>query len=197
MTLIDDIHKQLEENHNVLLYHEDIYSFYSKYKIKQRWVYISSPSKGKRAIEIILNTIEPEYKIKNESVAKLLDEISTVATDDKIVVFIDNFEQINRRTLEYYTDLVNMKNILLVANINNEDKEFIDMSLLENFMILNNEIYPFNHENSINIRFTILFILSVLVFLLFIRLQLSIIGYLVSSLWFAFLMYRSFYYISR
>ena len=196
MTLTDDIHKQLEEDHNVLLYHEDIYSFYSQYKIKQRWVYISSPSKGKRAIETILNTVEPEYKIKNESVARLLDEISAI--DDKIVIFIDNFEHVNRRTLEYYTDLINMKNIYKYRGGKaNEDREFIDMSLLENFVILNYEIHPFSHENSISIRFTVLFILSVLIFLLFLRVQLSIIGYLVSGLWFAFLMYRSFYYMSR
>ena len=58
MTLTDDIHKQIEENKNVLLYNQDIYSFYSEYKIKQKWVFISSPSKGKRAIEIILSTIK-------------------------------------------------------------------------------------------------------------------------------------------
>lgn len=195
MTLTDDIHKQIEENKNVLLYNQDIYSFYSEYKIKQKWVFISSPSKGKRAIEIILSTIKPEYKIKNESVAKLIDEIGTVSTKEKIVIFVDNFEHINKRTVEYYTDLINMKNILLVVNVNDEEID-LDMNILENFVILNHDL-DLNRNNSVNIRFSILFILSVLVFLLFMRLQLSIVGYLVSSLWFSFLMYRSFYYISR
>lgn len=195
MTLTDEIHKQIEENHNVLLFNTDIYTFYSEYKVKQKWVFISSPSKGKRAIEIILNTIEPDYKIKNESVAKLLDDISIVSRNDKIVIFVDNFEYVNKRTAEYYNDLINMKNVLLVVNINDDEID-LNMDMLRNFVILNQDL-NFNRNSSVNIRFTILFILSVFIFLLFMRLQLSIIGYLVSSLWFSFLMYRSFYYISR
>ncbi|MBE6493928.1 MAG: hypothetical protein E7Z84_04890 [Methanosphaera stadtmanae] len=195
MTLTNEIHKQIEENHNVLLFNTDIYSFYSEYKLNQKWIFISSPSKGKRAIEIILNTIEPDYKIKNESVAKLLDEIAVVSKNDKVVIFVDNFEHINKRTAEYYDNLINMRNVILIVNINDEEID-LDMQILENFIILNQDL-NFNRNSSVNIRFTILFILSVFIFLLFMRLQLSVVGYLISSLWFSYLMYRSFYYISR
>lgn len=164
-------------------------------------LFISNPRKGKTALSDVVKVLENGRVTKNLSVAQLLDIISDVAhdfTDESVVLWVDNFDRVNKRTLEYYLDLRNMGNVLLVCNIVGDDEEFIDPSFFdETFVILNGEEYSESRARSINVKFTLLLVLSVFTFLLFVRVQLSRVGYLVSALWFSLLMYRSFYYITR
>ena len=116
--------------------------------------------------------------------------------NQKLYIFIDNFEQLSKRELQNYKELEQQENIHFIANIN-EDKQFIDEEFLNKFVILDEKEFKNNRSQSININYVILLLLSFLIFLLFIRLQLSLLRYIVSGLWFTLLMYRSFYYISR
>ena len=89
-----------------------------------------------------------------------------------------------------------MGNIYLIVNIV-EDKDFVDDEFLQNFIIIDTNEYTSNRAHSINVKYTLLLILSLFIFFLFLRVQLSITSFLVSTLWFTLLMYRSFYYITR
>lgn len=199
--LLDDILDYIEIGSNVLLYQEDIYPLFAENRGSSSWAFISNPKKGKTAISDVVRILMPDYVVKNLSVAQLLDVICDYAksSEDRVILWVDNFDRVNKRTLEYYVDLVAMANVYLVCNIVDDEEEFINPSFFDDygFVILANEEYSNSRAKSINVKFTLLLILSVFTFLLFIRVQLSLVGYLVSALWFSLLMYRSFYYITR
>lgn len=199
--LVDDILEYLEEGNNVLLYREDLYRVFSENKGERSWAYVSNPRKGKTAINDIVNVLTPGRVTKGLSIAQLLDIINkySLESDDKVVLWIDNFEKLTKRTLEYYVELVCMKNVYLVCNIVSDDEEFISPQFFDDhtFVILNGDEYAGSRAMSVNVKFTLLLLLSVFTFFLFVRVQLSHMGFLVSALWFSLLMYRSFYYVTR
>ena len=199
--LFDEIVQYLEEGSNVLLYRQEMYQVFSSNKGENSWAYVSNPRKGKTAITDIVNVLVPGRVTRGLSVAQLLDVVNDFAreSDDRVVIWIDNFEKVNKRTLEYYQDLAGMGNVSLVCNIVDEDTEFIYPSFFDDytFVILNNTEYSTSRARSVDVKFTLLLLLSVFTFLLFVRVELSVVRYLVSALWFSLLMYRSFYYITR
>lgn len=200
MTVREDIFKLINQHNNVLLYKQEtlLYEIYQSKTREDTWAYISNPRQGKYALEIVLQTFREEKIMKNMSVANILDEISQIARKKKtpLILFVNYFENINKRTITYYQDLVNMGNIYLIVNIV-EDKDFVDDEFLQNFIIIDTNEYTSNRAHSINVKYTLLLILSLFIFFLFLRVQLSITSFLVSTLWFTLLMYRSFYYITR
>ena len=199
--LIDDIIEYLDTGSNVLMYKQNIYQLFAENKGTSSWAYVSNPKKGKTALSDIVKVLIPGRVVKGLSVAELLDIISDYAkeSEDMVVLWVDNFERLNKRTLEYYVELVCMNNVYLVCNIVSEEEEFISPSFFDDytFVILNSEEYEASRARSVNVKFTLLLILSVFTFILFVRVQLSLVRYLVSALWFSLLMYRSFYYIKR
>ena len=199
--LIDDILEHIGEGSNVLLYRQEMYQVFSQNKGVNTWAYVSNPRKGKTALSDIVKVLLPGRVTKSLSVAQLLDIISDFARacDSRVVVWVDNFERANKRTLEYYVELAGMSNVFLVCNIVGEDEEFVNPSFFDDypFVILNSEEYAESRARSVNVKFTLLLLLSVFTFLLFVRVQLSLVGFLVSALWFSLLMYRSFYYVTR
>ena len=198
--LVDDVLQYIDEGSNVLLYRQELYQEFSKNKGENSWAYVSNPKKGKTAISDIVNVLVPGRITRGLSIAELIDIISDYSkeSNDRVILWIDNFERVNKRTLEYYMDLAGIGNLYLVCNIMSDD-EFISPSFFDdfNFIILNSDEYSSSRARSVNVKFTLLLLLSVFTFLLFIRVQLSLVGYLVSALWFSLLMYRSFYYITR
>jgi hypothetical protein len=193
--LLNQIQQQLQKGNNILVYKQELYKLYEKRDKSFKAVYISTPKKGKTAIENIIKQVDSEYITKNKTISKLIEEILEKTKDEQIIIYINYFEQLSQRELVYYKELESSNNIKIVANIQ-EDRKFIDEEFLKKFVLLNDE-YNDNRIQSINITYTILFIMAILVFLLFLRLQLSMIGYIVSALWFSFLMYRTFYYITK
>lgn len=187
---------QLENNNNILLYRQELYSIYNEIKAKYNSIYISTPKKGKVAFEQILNKTEKSKVTKNKTISQIIEDIKENTKEMKICICVDNFEQLTKRELDNYKELIKQENIRFIVNIN-EDKEFIDNKLLDEFIILNEEDYLMNRSQSINLTYVILLLLSFLIFLLFLRIQLSVIRYIVSGLWFTLLMYRSFYYLTR
>ena len=200
MTVREDIFKLINQHNNVLLYKQEtlLYEIYQSKTRRDTWAYISNPRQGKYALEIVLQIFREEKIMKNMSVANILDEISQIARNKKtpLILFVNYFENINKRTITYYQDLINMGNIYLIVNIV-EDKDFVDDEFLQNFIIIDTNEYTSNRAHSINVKYTLLLILSLFIFFLFLRVQLSITSFLVSTLWFTLLMYRSFYYITR
>jgi len=198
--LVDDVLQYIGEGSNVLLYRQELYQEFSNNKGENSWAYVSNPKKGKAAISDIVNVLVPGRITRGLSIAELIDIISDYSknSSDKVILWIDNFERVNKRTLEYYMDLAGIGNLYMVCNIRGDD-EFISPSFFDdfNFIILNNDEYSSSRGRSVNVKFTLLLLLSVFTFLLFVRVQLSLVGYLVSALWFSLLMYRSFYYITR
>lgn len=199
--LFDDVWQHLEEGSNVLLYKQNIYQLFSENKGSSSWAFVSNPKKGKTAISDIVKVLVPGRVVKGLSIAELMDIIYDYAreSEDMVVLWVDNFERLNKRTLEYYVELVSMANVYLVCNIVAEDEEFISPSFFDDFtfVILNSDEYSSSRAMSVNVKFTLLLLLSVFTFILFVRVQLSLVRYLVSALWFSLLMYRSFYYITR
>ncbi|RAP53123.1 MAG: hypothetical protein BZ137_07570 [Methanosphaera sp. rholeuAM130] len=193
--MIAEINKQLEKHNNVLLYNEDLHKYYKKRDNNITTIYISTPKKGKTAFESMLKKLDHEATVKGKTISKLIEEIQEKTADNELRIYVDSFEQLGKRELPYYKELEEDGNIHLVANIC-EDKEFIDGEFLKKFVILNEEYYN-NRSQSINVTYPLLLVLSLLVFFLFLRLQLSITNYLVNTLWFTLLMYRTIYYITR
>ena len=192
----DEITKQLQKDNNVLLYREELYEHYKNLNKEHKTVYISTPKKGKTAFEQIIKSIDKEHEVKNKTISKLIEEIIESSKYERLYLCIDNFEQLSKRELQNYKELERQENIKIIANIN-EDKQFIDDTFLDKFVILNEHEFKNNRSQSINLNYVLLLLLSFLIFLLFIRIQLSLLQYIVSGLWFTLLMYRSFYYISK
>jgi hypothetical protein len=196
MKTYEKIMQQLEKNNNVLLYKEELYSHYKNLKDKYiNVIYISTPKKGKTAFEQIVKQIT-DTNPKNKTISKLLEEIIENTKTKKLYLCIDNFEQLSKRELQHYKELEQQTNIVLIVNIM-DDKEFIDDEFLDKFILLNEYEFKNNRSKSISLNYVVLLLLSFLIFVLFIRIQLSKLRYLVSGLWFTLLMYRTFYYISK
>ena len=192
----NEIIKQIENNNNILLYKQDLYKTYTNLKKQYQSIYISTPKKGKVAFQQILNKTSNKKDTKNKTISQIIEDIKQNTKHTKTIIYINNFEQLTRRELENYKELIQQENIQFIANIN-EDKEFIDNQLLDNFIILNKEEYQNNRSQSININNTILLLLSFLILLLFLRIQLSPLRYIISGLWFTLLMYRTIYYLTK
>lgn len=193
--MMTEINKQLEKHNNVLLYNEDLHKYYKKHDSNMRAIYISTPKKGKTAFEAILKKVDKNAIIKNKTISKLIDQINEKTKNEGLIIYVNSFEQLSQRELVYYKELEENNNIQFVVNIT-RDKKFIDEEFLQHFVILNEEYYN-NRTQSINITYPLLLLLSLLVFFFFLRLQLSLINYLVNTLWFTLLMYRTIYYITR
>lgn len=193
--MIKEINKQLAKHNNVLLYNEDLHKYYKIRDKSMKTIYISTPKKGKTAFEAMLKKVDNEATVKNKTISKLIEQINEKTKNERLIVYVNSFEQLTLRELAYYKELEENENIQFVANIT-RDKKFIDEEFLQKFAILNEEYYN-NRSQSINITYPLLLVLSLLVFLFFLRLQLSLINYLVNTLWFTLLMYRTIYYITR
>lgn len=192
---INQINEQIKKGNNVLIYKEELYTHYQKRDKRYKAIYISTPKKGKTAFEQILKKLDNDAQTKNKTISKLIEEIIGQTRKQQLHIYLDHFEQMSNRELQNYKELEQQENICLIANIG-EDKEFIDEDFLNKFIILNDEYYN-NRSQSININYVLLLLISLLVFLLFLKIQLSMIRFIVSALWFTLLMYRSFYYLTR
>lgn len=192
---INQINEQIKKGNNVLMYKEELYTHYQKRDKRYKAIYISTPKKGKTAFEQILKKLDNDAQTKNKTISKLIEEIIEQTRKQQLHIYLDHFEQMSNRELQNYKELEQQENICLIANIG-EDKEFIDEDFLNKFIILNDEYYN-NRSQSININYVLLLMISLLVFLLFLKIQLSMIRFIVSALWFTLLMYRSFYYLTR
>lgn len=192
---INQINEQIKKCNNVLIYKEELYTHYQKRDKRYKAIYISTPKKGKTAFEQILKKLDNDAQTKNKTISKLIEEIIEQTRKQQLHIYLDHFEQMSNRELQNYKELEQQENICLIANIG-EDKEFIDEDFLNKFIILNDEYYN-NRSQSININYVLLLLISLLVFLLFLKIQLSMIRFIVSALWFTLLMYRSFYYLTR
>lgn len=192
----DKITEQLKKHNNVLLYKRELYECYKKRDKTIKAIYIISPKKGKTAIEQILRTIDKKSETKNKTISKLLEEITEKSKDTQTHIYLDHFEQLSKRELSYYKELSQIQSIQIIANIR-EDEEVIEPEFLNHFIILDKNGFNDNRYQSVNITYSLLLLLSLLVFITFIRVQLSILHYLVNALWFTLLMYRTFYYITR
>ncbi len=193
---IDKLNDQLGKHNNVLTYQQELFEYYKKRNKKIPAVYIISPRKGKTAIESILKALDKTSQTRNKSISKLIEQIRKQVEDKQLHIYIDNFEKLSNRELEYYKELVEVENIQLIVNLQS-DKEFVDNEFLKKFIILNPDDYNDNRSHSVSVTYPILLLLALLVFLAFLRLQLSVLSILVSTLWFSFLMYRSFTYMVR
>lgn len=192
---INQINEQIKKGNNVLMYKEELYTHYQKKDKRYKAIYISTPKKGKTAFEQILKKLDNDAQTKNKTISKLIEEIIEQTRKQQLHIYLDHFEQMSNRELQNYKELEQQENICLIANME-EDKEFIDEDFLNKFIILNDEYYN-NRSQSININYVLLLLISLLVFLLFLKIQLSMIRFIVSALWFTLLMYRSFYYLTR
>lgn len=192
---INQINEQIKKGNNVLMYKEELYTHYQKKDKRYKAIYISTPKKGKTAFEHILKKLDNDAQTKNKTISKLIEEIIEQTRKQQLHIYLDHFEQMSNRELQNYKELEQQENICLIANME-EDKEFIDEDFLNKFIILNDEYYN-NRSQSININYVLLLLISLLVFLLFLKIQLSMIRFIVSALWFTLLMYRSFYYLTR
>lgn len=192
---INQINEQIKKGNNVLIYKEELYTHYQKRDKRYKAIYISTPKKGKTAFEQILKKLDNDAQTKNKTISKLIEEIIGQTRKQQLHIYLDHFEQMSNRELQNYKELEQQENICLIANME-EDKEFIDEDFLNKFIILNDEYYN-NRSQSININYVLLLLISLLVFLLFLKIQLSMIRFIVSALWFTLLMYRSFYYLTR
>lgn len=190
----DKIQQYIKKDKHLLLYKQPLYNIYKIHDKKYNPIYISTPKKGKTAIELILKKVD-EKQHKNMTISSLIDEINKQTEDKQLHIFLDHFEHLTRRELTYYRQLSENKNITIIANIT-EDQDLIDEEFLQKFIIVDDKFYT-NRSLSINKQFSLLLVFTILVFLLFLKIQLSIVGIIVSTLWFTFLMYRSFYYMIR
>lgn len=189
------IKEQINKNNNVLLYNEKLYDYYKKDDKSIKSVYISTPRKGKMAFELMLKKQDKDAQVKNQTISKLVEQIQENTKSEKLLIYLDSFQQLSQRELIYYKELERNININFIVNMT-EDKKFIDEDFLDKFIILNDEYYN-NRLQSINVTYPMLLLLSFLIFIFFLRLQLSVIKFLVNTLWFTLLMYRTIYYISR
>lgn len=189
------IKEQINKNNNVLLYNEKLYDYYKKDDKSIKSVYISTPRKGKMAFELMLKKQDKDAQVKNQTISKLVEQIQENTKSEKLLIYLDSFQQLSQRELIYYKELERNININFIVNMT-EDKKFIDEDFLDKFIILNDEYYN-NRSQSINVTYPMLLLLSFLIFIFFLRLQLSVIKFLVNTLWFTLLMYRTIYYISR
>lgn len=190
----DKIRQYIKKDKHILLYKQPLYNIYKNHDKKYNPIYISTPKKGKTAIESIIKKVTQKQH-KNLTISSLIDEISKETEDKQLHIFLDHFEHLTKRELTYYRQLSEIDNITLIANIT-EDQDLIDEEFIQKFIIVDDEFYT-NRSSSINIQYSLLLVFTILVFLLFLKIQLSIVGIIVSTLWFTFLMYRSFYYMIR
>ncbi|MCD7781894.1 MAG: hypothetical protein LUG89_04295 [Methanosphaera sp.] len=189
----DKIELQLSKHNNILLYKQDLEKIYQKRNKTVKSAYIISPRRGKEAFKLIYKKINNNKDPKNKTISQLIEEITE--NSDSLHIYIDYFEQLIHRELDYYRQLEDRDNIQLIVNIRT-DREFISEDFLEKFIIDGEEYYD-NRTHSTNITDTLLLLVSLLIFLVFMRLQLSILSILVNTLWFTLLMYRTFSYMVR
>lgn len=184
--------EKLPECNLILLYQQNLLEIYKNHKHPARCVFISSPKEGKGGLQKILKV----FNVNGQSftINQILNEIEEKVRDDEVHIFIDFFEQLTRRELEYYKRLSGMMNVSLIVNVVSNNAEFVDMDFIHEFIILNDNFFDSRSE-SVNVKYAILIVLSLFIFLVFLKMQLSIISIVVSTLWFTFLMYRSFYYL--
>ncbi|MDO5851665.1 MAG: hypothetical protein Q4Q23_04180 [Methanobacteriaceae archaeon] len=196
MKYITEINEQLEKDNNVILFKQDLKKYHKYYQKKYNTIYISTPKIGKIALENILRIKykKTDKELKNKTAMQLISEINKETKG--LIIFLDAFEQLSLREQEYYKQLALNNQIKYVVNTNTQptktNKEFF-----KKFILINMEDFQDDRTQSINITYTILFLISLIIFLLIIKLELNKTSLIINSLWFTLLMYRTFTYITH
>ena len=90
--LLKQIQQQLQKGNNILVYKQELYKFYEKRDKSYKAVYISTPKKGKTAIENIIKQVDSEYITKNKTISKLIEEILEKTKEEQLTIYINYFE---------------------------------------------------------------------------------------------------------
>lgn len=200
--MISEYDKQIDKeltdnNNNILLYKLDIYGYYELYKKAYNSVFITTPRKGRQVIVDILKKLNPDIAIKGMTIPNIIEHIDEkVNEENKLYIFMNHFEQLSKREAEYYIELNQNPDVIIIANVE-YDKEIKVKDFMNEFIVINQFEFNENRSQSVNVTYTLLLLLSILVFLAFVRTQLSVVGFLVSALWFTLLIFRTFNYITR
>lgn len=191
--------KELEERQeNIIIYNKKVNRYYYKLKDKHLCTFFDEPIPVRINLIKILNTVNPKYKFdKNHiTIAELKEVIPKELGTKELIIFFNNFEKLNKSSVNAYKYLNKRKNIRFICSF---EKRFKNDAypFYKTFTFINKVDYPYEeNKKKINITYTIYAILSLICILIYFKASASIYiaTIIIGAIWFGLIIFRTLMY---
>lgn len=193
----DTIFDCVNSGKSVLVYKEDVQKFMPD--IANRWtaLFVNEPTPPKSKLIDVINKLghENKDKLKRKNIEELKEILESITRGKKIVIMFNHFEKMTQLAVDAWGFLLNLESIILVASYSKNFKA-IAYPLYQKMEHIREE----KHE-VVDIKYSVFGILAALGLFSYMKLASLNVGLvafgLLASIWFAFILFRTFIYTGR
>ena len=196
---IIQIRDKIDDGKNVIFFQKSVYDCFNELNEDFLCVYFSEPIPVKvRLIKIIQELNGDDTRTLNRKTITELKEILLKQLKyERLIICFNHFERLTKRTVQIYQSLNSLTNVQFVCNFQNNFKSEL-YPFYKTFILANPEKYELkNTKNEINITYAVYILISIYVFLLYIKTTSSIYMafILIGAAWFALIVFRTLVFI--
>ena len=188
----------VEKGSNLIFYDKDVSLCYEGLGNRNLCIFFEEPSPIRIRLVKILTLINPYYKFNKAhiTIAELKGDIIKELKVRNLIIFFNNFEKLNKSSLNVYEYFNSFKNIQFICSFKKRFKK-VAYKFYKTFKFINKEDYHPNEDyNQINITYTVYGILSIFCILIYIKASTSIYiaTIMIGAAWFGLIIFRTLMY---
>ena len=196
---IIQIRDKIDDGKNVIFFQKSVYDCFNELNEDFLCVYFSEPIPVKvRLIKIIQELNGDDTRTLNRKTITELKEILLKQLKyERLIICFNHFERLTKRTVQIYQSLNSLTNVQFVCNFQNNFKSEL-YPFYKTFILANPEKYELkNTKNEINITYAVYILISIYVFLIYLKTTSSIYMafILIGAAWFGLIVFRTLVFI--
>ena len=196
---IIQIRDKIDDGKNVIFFQKSVYDCFNELKEDFLCVYFSEPIPVKvRLINIIqeLNGDDSRY-LNRKTITELKEILLKQLKYERLIICFNHFERLTKRTVQIYQSLNSLTNVQFLCNFQNNFKSEL-YPFYKTFILANPEKYELkNSKNEINITYAVYILISIYVFIIYLKTASSIYMafILIGAAWFALIIFRTLVFV--
>ena len=196
---IIQIRDKINDGKNVIFFQKSVYDCFNELQEDFLCVYFSEPIPVKvRLINIIqeLNG-DDSRSLNRKTITELKEILLKQLKYERLIICFNHFERLTKRTVQIYQSLNSLTNVQFVCNFQNNFKSEL-YPFYKTFILANPEKYELkNSKNEINITYALYILISIYVFLIYLKTTSSIYMafILIGAAWFALIIFRTLVFV--
>ena len=196
---IIQIRDKINDGKNIIFFQKSVYDCFNELKEDFLCVYFSEPIPVKvRLINIIqeLNG-DDSRSLNRKTITELKEILLKQLKYERLIICFNHFERLTKRTVQIYQSLNSLTNVQFVCNFQNNFKSEL-YPFYKTFILANPEKYELkNSKNEINITYAVYILISIYVFIIYLKTASSIYMafILIGAAWFALIIFRTLVFV--
>ena len=189
----------LNKGKNVIFFQKSVYNCFTNLQDDFLCVYFSEPIPVKiRLIKIIQALGYNKLSVlTRKSIAELKEVLIKELKYERLIICFNHFERLTKRTVQIYQSLNSLNNIQFFCNFQGKFKNEV-YPFFRTFILANPKEYELkNTKNEINVTYALYIIISVYVFLIYLKTATSIyMAFIfIGAAWFALIVFRTLVFV--